>query len=74
MPEIEKRLDWHDPEIWISERCFTLEIYKNEVEIICKCDGSGVEERCWIPVEVLETALKEYKEELARRVATTEEK
>jgi len=77
MLKVDKHLDWNDPQITISDDFFDIEISGGEVEIICEWDygyGGRGSERCWIPVEVLETALREYKEELARRVTTTEEK
>jgi len=69
--DIVKHLDWNDPQITISDDCFELEIFNNEVEIICEWDygyGGRGTERCYIPIEVLETALREYREEIRRRV------
>jgi len=67
---IAKHLNWTDPQITISDDHFDIEISNNEVEIICEWDyghGGRGTERCYIPIEVLETALREYKEEVRRR-------
>ena len=68
--KVEKHLDWNEPHITISDGNFDIEISDVEIEIICEWDygyGGRGTEQCYIPIEVLETALREYREEVQRR-------
>lgn len=69
--KIEKHFGWVDPEIFISDKNFEINIVDDEVEITCYWDDYGWEgggtERIRIPLKTLKDIIAEYCDELTRR-------
>lgn len=69
--KIEKYFKWVDPEIFISDKNFEINIVDDEVEITCYWDDygwmGGGTVRIRIPLKTLKDIITEYCDELTRR-------